>query len=80
MKHVFLALVFTLASCEPPPPSPPLLIEVTIVEVRTQDGILGYGDSGVTTVELPDGTRQRRCGIMGKVGDKYKIPQPHLRQ
>jgi hypothetical protein len=72
MKYLatLLFAALTLLSCEP---TTSRLIEVEIVTTSDIDSWLGWGSSGYTTLQFPDGHRERRGGVLGKVGDRFML-------
>lgn len=52
------------------------LYEVKIVAIQLHDSSFGWGAAGATTIEWPDGTRERICGIQGQIGDTFQRLRP----
>ena len=48
------------------------LYDVTVISVGGHESEWRCGDQGSTILEFPDGTRQKFCGQLGKVGDHFK--------
>lgn len=68
-----LASVFLLFSCRESPKLEERRVKVTIVRTQEVDSLLRYGKQGVTTIELEDGTRRQVGGVLGEVGETFRI-------
>ncbi len=54
----------------------PNYIDVKIINIKETDTSWdGYGDRGYTVVEYPDGVRRIKSGVLGKVGDTFKVKE-----
>lgn len=80
MKYVLILLVTTFISscCENPPPPEyeTRMVKVKIVATKEKDSLLEYGSSGVTVLELENGTRRRVRGVLGQIDDEFMQELP----
>lgn len=75
------AFGYWMCECRQPPPSPPQLIEVKIVQRKATTGCapyVGRYTTNTTLVETSEGTRFRIRGDWGDPGDSFRISTAEL--